>query len=104
MSDLSDQFADLRDELADLMMRAVHSSYELSPTSPWIKVAEAIQVLISEALARHLREKHREVDESFNARLPSRNQVGKNGTAWGTKRLRPRPLRAGRLDDAVPAK
>ena len=65
MSDLSDQFADLRDELADLMMRAVHSSYELSPTSPWIKVAEAIQVLISEALARHLREKHREVDESF---------------------------------------
>ena len=43
--------SDLRDELADLMMRAVHTSYELSPTSPWIKVTEAIEVMISEALA-----------------------------------------------------
>jgi hypothetical protein len=57
--------SDLRDELADLMMRAVHMSYELTPTSPWIKVTEAIEVLISEALARHLREKHRGFDESF---------------------------------------
>lgn len=43
--------SDLRDELADLMMRAVHTSFELSPTSPGIKVTEAIEVMISEALA-----------------------------------------------------
>ena len=69
MSDLRDELADLRDELANLMMRAVHSSYELSPTSPWIESTEAIEVSISEALARHLarhlREKHRQFDESF---------------------------------------
>ena len=57
--------SDLRDELADLMMRAVHTSYELTPTSPWIKVTEAIHVLISEALARHLREKHSGFDEGI---------------------------------------
>ena len=51
--------SDLRDELADLMRRAVHTSYELTPTSPWIKVTEVIEVMISEALARHLRERHR---------------------------------------------
>jgi hypothetical protein len=47
--------SDLRDELADLMMRAAHTCYELTPTSPWIKVTEAIEVMIAEALARHLR-------------------------------------------------
>ena len=52
-SSKSASMSDLRDELADLMMRAVHTSYELTPTSPWIKVTEAIHVLISEALARH---------------------------------------------------
>ena len=61
----SASMSDLRDELADLMMRAVHTSYELTPTSPWIKVTEVIEVMISEALARHLRERHRGPDESF---------------------------------------
>ena len=57
--------SDLRDRLADLMMRAVHTSYELTPTSPWIKVIEAIEALMNEALARHLREKHSGFDESI---------------------------------------
>jgi hypothetical protein len=64
--------SDLRDELADLMMRAVHTSYELTPTSPWIKVTEAIEALISEALARHLREKHSGFDESLLAEVERR--------------------------------
>ena len=54
----SPSMSDLKDELANLMRRAVHMSYELTPTNPWIKITEAIEALISEALARHVREQH----------------------------------------------